>query len=392
MNPVPWRLVGTVACHQVARLVYQPVQLLWVLLLPLVFAFGVAHLVAGSEDAPEVLVVDEDGSPAAAALVAGLEATPYRVQRVNREQASRQVATGRRELAVVIPAGFGRSVAAGRPVLEVLRGPQYDPGAVEARARAVAGALAAAGGDRGGTGGGPGGAGEGSGGPGTSRVTAGGGTGPLPVVVEAPRPGLDGESYVRLRAVWGVYVMFVLATLLQVAGVVHEERRLGTLQRQLALGVPYMALVAGHGLGLVGVGALQAAVFLAVSGVAGVPWLAAGPAALLGPVAGTLLAAAGLAMAVAGLARTAAQVRNAAVILAPSLGMLGGAFWPLEIVPAGLQQAARVSPVYWSMEALREGFVYGGPAAGQAVALAVLLALSALGAVIGVYGLRRLAA
>lgn len=357
------RYAWTVGWGQILRKTRHPLSFMWIVVVPLVFAFGVGRLFAGGTDKPPtVIVVDEDRSSEAAALIAGLRATPFDVRPRAREEASDLLVAGREDVAIVIPAGFGQSVREGRPRLEFLHGPRYEPAGEEARALALARAL-----------------------------TRGQSLDPLPVVEEGPRPAADPETFPLVRVVWGVYLMSVLATLVEAGSALHEERRLGTLPRKLVMGVPYSAIIAGHGLALVLLGVLQAAVFFAVSGAAGVPWLAAGPAAFAVPVLAAILAAAGLGMAVMGLARSAGQVRNAAAILAPSLGMLGGAFWPLDLVPATMQQAGRVSPVYWSMEAIREGFAYAGPGAGQALPLAVLLLFATLGLAAGVYGLRRMA-
>lgn len=357
------RYAWTVGWGHLVRTARHPLSFIWTVVLPLVFALAVGLLFAsGGDNPPTVIVVDEDRSSEAAALIAGLRATPFDVRLRAREEASEVLVAGRADVAIVIPAGFGQSVREGRPRLAILHGPGYEPGGAEARARALARALA-----------------------------RGQSLGPLPVVEEGPRPTADPDDFPLLRTVWGVYVMFVLATLLQAGATLHDERRLGTLPRTLVLGVPYGAVIAGHGLAMVLLGILQAAVFFAVSGAAGVPWLAAGPVAIGLPALGVILAGSGLGMAIMGLARSAAQVRNAAIILAPSLGMLGGAFWPLDVVPATMQQAGRVSPVYWSMEAIREAFAYAGPGAGQALPLAVLLLFTTLGLAAGVYGLRRMA-
>jgi len=357
------RYAWTVGWGQLVRTARHPLSFIAMVVLPLVFALGVGLLFSGGSDkAPTLIVVDEDRSAEAAALVDGLRATPFDVRLRAREEASEILLAGREDVAIVIPAGFGQSVREGRPRLEVLYGPGYEPGGVEARARALVRALA-----------------------------RGQSLDPLPVVEEGPRPTADPDDFPLLRTVWGVYVMFVLATLLQTAANLHDERRLGTLPRMLVMGVPYGAVIAGHGLAMVLLGILQAIVFFAVSGAAGVPWLAAGPLAVALPALGVILAASGLGMAIMGLARSAAQVRNAAIILAPSLGMLGGAFWPLDVAPATMQQAGRVSLVYWSMEAIREAFAYAGPGAGQALPLAVLMLFATLGLAAGVYGLRRMA-
>src|SRR5690606_31093097 len=132
-----------------------------------------------------------------------------------------------------------------------------------------------------------------------------------------------------------------LATGLQRAASLHGERGRGTLQRMLVLGVPYGVILAGHGLSLVLVGLVQAAIFLLCTGLLGLPWLAAGPGVLLVPTLGTILAGAGLGMALAGATGSPLQVRNIAAVLTPALAMLGGGFWPLEVVPAAMQEIGR---------------------------------------------------
>jgi len=71
------------------------------------------------------------------------------------------------------------------------------------------------------------------------------------------------------------------------------------------------------------------------------------------------------------------------------LAMAGGAFFPLEIAPAALQQLARINPVYWAVEALVGGMIFDG-VASQFVPLSVLILVGVMSMIIGVQGLRRL--
>ena len=357
-----FRLLWTIAWTRTVRTYRHPLNLLWLILLPLVFSLGAGRIFMVDQGPPRVVVVDEDGTPAAQALIEGLRETPYDVSLMTREDAERQVLDGRVGTAVVIPAGFARSVESGHPRLEILQGPSLQHNGAEGRAMALARALAAG-----------------------QTVAA------PPVEVETPRPSADPDQFPLMRIFWGIYTMFALATGLQGAAGLHEERAQGTLQRTLTLGVPYAVILAGHGLSLVLVGLVQALVFFTVTGLAGAGWLAAGAAELALPVLLVILAGAGMGMALAGLARTAPQVRNLATILTPALGMLGGGFWPLEVMPGAMQEVARLSPVYWSVEALREGFVYAGSVTGQTLPLSVLALFGALGLAVGVQGLRRLA-
>ncbi|HEX6988040.1 MAG TPA: ABC transporter permease [Bacillota bacterium] len=354
--------VFTVAWRQTWTSYRHPLSLFWLVVLPLVFGIGVSRLFVFGGAVPTVAVVDLDGTPSAAALIAGLEQTPYEVQRVTREEAQEMVAAGRVPSALIIPEGFDQSVAAGRPRLEVIQGPAMGRDSLVGTAVARAKELAAG-----------------------RPLTA-------PAVVnEPPRPSA-GEDFERLRVTWGIFAMFIIGTGLQGAASFHGERSGGTLQRMLVLGVPYGVILAGHGLSLVLVGLVQAAIFLLFTGLVGLPWLAAGPAVLAAPVLFIVLAGAGLGMAMAGVTRSVLQVRNLGAALTPALAMLGGGFWPLEVVPAAMQEVARLSPVYWSIEALRQGFVYAGTVAGQSLSLAVLALFAVLGVVVGVHGLRRLTA
>lgn len=358
MRSVRWSLI--IAWRETWTAYRHPLSLLWLVVVPLMFALVASNLFTAGGGAPRVAVVDLDNSAASAALIRGLEQTPYQVDLITREEAGRLVGSGRLSSALIIPEGFEASVAAGSPRLEIIQGPAMSQDGLAGRARTLAQALAA------------------------GRDLA-----PLAVVNEPPLPSA-GADFNLLRVTWGIFTMFVLATALQRSGSIHSERSAGTLQRMLVLDVPYGVIVAGHGLGLVLVGTIQACIFLLVTGLLGVPWLGAGFAVLAVQVLVTIVACAGLGMALAGMTRSALQARGIASVLTPALAMIGGGFWPLEVVPAAMQEVARLSPVYWSIEALREGLVYSGTVAGQALPSAVLALYGVLGMILGVHGLRRL--
>ncbi len=208
------------------------------------------------------------------------------------------------------------------------------------------------------------------------------------VVYASPRGDTDESGLVRLRMTFAVYMVFAFAALFSRSGALHQEYAEGTLQRTVAGGVAYGAIVAAHVAAVFLVGLVQAAVVVTLTSLLGTPWLMAGWGVLALTIGGTLLVAAGLAIGLSGLTRSATVMQGLSGSLPPLLGMMGGAFFPLEAAPAGLQQAARVNPVYWTMELLAEGYVYRG-AAGQMMPLAVLVLIGILGAVIGIQGLRR---
>lgn len=335
-------------------------NLLWILIVPIAFSLIIGSLFGGHESgAPTAYVVDEDGSHLAEAFKEGLINSGLEVREVQHEEALNGLTDGRYELVVVLPQGFAETSAAGTPTLEFLHGPGYTTDAVEVRSKAVAHALAT---------------GE-----------------PVPTVTvghEAPRGGADGQALAKVRTTFGIYLVFAFAALFARSGSLHQEYEDGTLQRTVAGGVAYGEIVAAHVAAIFMVGVVQAVVVLAITAVMGTPWLTAGWGVLALTLLGTLFVAAGLAICLSGLARSATLVQGLSGGVPPLLAMMGGAFFPLEAAPTGLQQAARINPMYWAMELLTEGYVYQG-VAGQLLPFAVLLLIGILGTIIGIQGLRR---
>ena len=61
-----------------------------------------------------------------------------------------------------------------------------------------------------------------------------------------------------------------------------------------------------------------------------------------------------LGMLIAGLARTYAQANALANILMYSVAAFGGAWWPIEVTPQWMQQAAQITPTYWAMQGFQD--------------------------------------
>src|SRR5690606_38882093 len=136
-----WISILTIAWRETWTTYRHPVTLLWLVVLPLVFGAGVSRLFTFGGEVPVVAVVDYDETAASAALIRGLEETPYEIESLTREEALDLVASGRLSSALIIPAGFEASVAAGHPRLEIIQGPAMGQGSPAGRARAVAQAL-----------------------------------------------------------------------------------------------------------------------------------------------------------------------------------------------------------------------------------------------------------
>jgi len=357
------RRVATIALFDVRRAYGSPLALVNLVLVPVVAALGLVALVGPSDrQHRELVVVDEVGGPAAVAYVEALAAVPYAVVPMSRQQAAGAVSGGGRRVAVVLPAGFGASGQPDAFALEVLSRDGDESDAVMAHvgwARAVAARAA-----------------EGL--PASGSV----------IVREAPRGVAHGREAVSMRLAFAVFVVVALYVLIGRGAVFQRERTAGRLARTVATGVPYVEVVAALVVGLLLVGAMQAGLFFATTGAVGLPWFDGGVVPFVVTVAATLLAVAGLSAAVTGFARTEAQVQVWTYAAPTLFAMLGGAFWPLDGSPAPLQQAARLSPMYWSLEALAAGTVYDGWPS-QVMPVSVLVLVGVVGMVAGVQALRR---
>jgi ABC-2 type transport system permease protein len=102
-------------------------------------------------------------------------------------------------------------------------------------------------------------------------------------------------------------------------------------------------------------------------------------------VLATAIAATGIATLVVGFARTEEQAGGAVAIVALTLGVLGGSFFPLSQAPEGMATLSLMTPHAWFIRGINDLAAGGGP---EAVAGSILVLL-AVGAVTGGIGLTR---
>ncbi len=178
------------------------------------------------------------------------------------------------------------------------------------------------------------------------------------------------------QSVPGQGSMFVLFSLLGIASYMVQERNNGTLQRLMIVPTHKFNIVAGKILGVFLFGLLQFGVFILAGSVMGLDW-GNDPFAILLLVVAYCLAGTALGFLVATFTRTAAQAANAALLFGLILAPLGGAWWPLTIVPDFMQTIGRISIISWVMEGFYELLYYNGtvidvlPMVGALMAFAV---------------------
>jgi ABC-2 type transport system permease protein len=156
----------------------------------------------------------------------------------------------------------------------------------------------------------------------------------------------------------GIGAMFVLMTGLILADVFIEERTQGTLQRLMVLPLHKSQVLAGKLLGQYLVALTVFAVMLIVGTVFGIRW--GDPLGVIAIVLVYTFAVTALGLLLSTLVKTSGQANGLRLLAAMILSPLGGAWWPLSIVPVAMQNLGKISPIYWSQDAFSKMIFYGG--------------------------------
>jgi ABC-2 type transport system permease protein len=185
----------------------------------------------------------------------------------------------------------------------------------------------------------------------------------------------------------GIALMFVFMFMLNASSMLVYEREQGTLQRLYTLPVRKGTTLAGKILGRYIYGLGIFAMLLVTGTVMGVQWgnNLAGIALLV--LVFTLTSAA-LGLALATIVRTSAQASNISTLLGLTLAPLGGAWWPLEIVPKFMKVIGHISPLAWGMDAFQKMMFHNGSVFDILPMLGVLLAMAAAFFAFGVFNFR----
>jgi len=147
-------------------------------------------------------------------------------------------------------------------------------------------------------------------------------------------------------------------------------------------------IIAGKSLPMVALGVTQFAILFAF-GTAVLHLHIHGEAAALAAVAVVYATCAvTIGIALTAVLRTSQQLNAIGFLGATLLGALGGALVPLSTLPAWTRHVAPVTPQYWAMRASRDLIVSGRPASAVLTPICVLVAFTAVFAVVAVWRLR----
>lgn len=333
-------------------------------------------------------VVDQDGGPIVAAFTEEvldfLEAEEIvSVEAMDEEEARQAVSDGDLDAAFVFPAGFSDSVQSERPVeVEVVGSVDSPTGTDVARSiarsyvadlNAARVAVAAVAHQQAG-------ASEEE----LSAIAEQVASAPPPIAlrdVSASAKVLDTKTYFAA----GMAVFFLLFTVQFGVSSLIEERSDGTLARLLAAPVRRTSILAGKLLTSIVLGVVSLTVLVVgTTLLLGATWgdpLGVALLILAGVLAGT-----GITSLIASFARTPEQAGSWQAVVAVTLGLLGGAFFPIQQSGSFMATASLVTPHAWFLRGL-------GSLVGEGGVVDVLPAVAALlcfAAVTGAVALTRI--
>jgi ABC-2 type transport system permease protein len=148
--------------------------------------------------------------------------------------------------------------------------------------------------------------------------------------------------------------MAILFTLMSVvfsgAGVVLSEREYKTLARLLSTPISKKTLIYGKSLGIFFIGFVQLSILIFFGQFfLGVNWGENVWATLLLSLT-FVFSASGLALALAAICKNPSQLAVIGNIVVMGISMLGGCYWPIELLPSHLQRISKLFPTGWAME------------------------------------------
>lgn len=382
------RRIVALAWLNLLQLIRNPTEVVAVIGLPLALTMVFGSAFANVEGKPaRVPFVDEDRSVYARQVLTLLEAEPsFEVDEMDRAEAERLVSEQDVAAAVIVPADYASDVEAGKAEIEMVVDPASDSAfGIQAVVQGIAvrmSANAAA----------------------ASAIrsvrqdpsadfdelyrTADGFWEPEPpvsvegqMVVATAVRGDSVQASGITQSSAGFTVFFIMFVTFGGAGAILEEREQGTLRRLLITPTRKGTLLSGKITGIVLTAVVQTLILTTVGAtVFGVPW---GEQWLANAVIlfSYILAVTGLAVLISTVVRSRDQFSGAAPIFSTGLAMLGGCFWPLDIVGPTMQTIAKLTPTGWAMIGLTDVLArnHGLETAWTSVTVLLLFAAVTLG-------------
>lgn len=408
------RKVFVITWNDIRLFLQEPTNWIQLLIIPLGFVYVMGLAFGGGGGGLPTLrldVLDEDGSAASEALIAALaEANPKVVvcpadndnedpcrlegSPLTAEVAYDRLTRGISFATLTIPTGYADALAGGEPVELVfqsnadLNAPRVVLQTVQSVITRIGGAAAAA---------------ELS----TEAAES------LGVINTDSRDAFYAERYAEAEAAWGppppielvvestqqtdtattgntqtpgtgfgqsapgIATMFVMMNVLGLASLLIEERLDGILPRLIVMPIRRAQLLGGKILRGFTLGLFQLLLILAFGSLLGVDFGGDLLAVLVLSIS-YVLAVTAMAIALATLVRTPDQASGIGLLASMTLAPLGGAWWPLEIVPDFMKTIGHISPIAWCMDGFNALIFFNGGLSDVIVPSLVLLGFAAV--------------
>lgn len=372
-------------------------ELLFFLILPIVFTFILGGARFGPPDGIRTLVVDRDGSPASADLIADLDALEtLRVEAQAEDAALAEFEAGDSAALLTIPAGYGAALTTGAPVALELRvlpgstdalgvqrsiaavvGNLARPAAVAAQAVIIAEQIAPFADDA-----------ERASYYAQSVTAADAAFAERPTaLVRQQAPALPTYDAAAHQSI-GQLITWVFIPLLGTAALFAYERNGGTLRRLLTTPTQKATLLLGVISGQLVMALIQMTLLIGFGAlVLGVAW-GRDPLALALVLVAFGLASVALGTMLGTFVKTESQASNLAIMLGMTMALLGGCWFPLELFPPAARTLAALLPTRWAMQGLIDLTVRGVGLGDILPETGVLLAFAAVFFAIGVWRFR----
>jgi ABC-type Na+ efflux pump permease subunit len=186
-------------------------------------------------------------------------------------------------------------------------------------------------------------------------------------------PETETEAAGFRQSVPGMGSMYVMFTVLAGATLIIQERQYWTLQRLATAPVSRAQILGGKMLGRFAMGMIQFGVAFGFGLILGVDLGDSLLGIVLIMIAFTLCMTA-ITFLLSTFFTREQQIASVTTFFVLVTAPLGGAWWPLEIVPDFMQTLALITPIGWAMEGFNELIFYGGVVVDVLVPVAVLLA------------------
>jgi len=208
---------------------------------------------------------------------------------------------------------------------------------------------------------------------------------PITVSYELTQSSSSGSVGGFGQSIPGIGSMFVMFAVLGGMALLIEDKRQGTMQRLASMPVTRSQLLGGKILGRFSLGMMQYLIIFAIGIVVGQSF-GRDPLALVLIMLAFALCVTALSFALGSFVRDETQAAGLTNLLGISLAALGGAWWPLEIVPDLMRDVGHISPVAWAMDGYISLIFENGDLGTVYPSILILLAAAA---VFFVFGIRR---